>query len=208
MQRVDTAVILCGGASTRAGRDKELLPCGGTILPMAIARKLETAFREIIIATNRPGLYEGSGFTVVEDIVKGLGPLGGILGALRASTGDYAYVTAGDMPYPNLDYISWMKKLLESGEFEGIATREGEGHAEPFNSIFSPGCAASIEESLARGERSVSRFIRGRERFLLVEEKTARAFSPDWSMFWNINTRAEVEAYSHSMVAGGLDEMS
>jgi molybdopterin-guanine dinucleotide biosynthesis protein A len=38
--RVKTAVILCGGESSRAGVDKQLLPCEGTTLPKAIARKL------------------------------------------------------------------------------------------------------------------------------------------------------------------------
>ena len=197
MPSIETAVVLCGGESTRAGRDKQLLPCGDTTLPIAIARKLAERFGCIVIATNRPELYVGTGFLVVEDAVKAAGPLGGILGALRRAPGDYAYVTAGDMPYQNLAYIDWMMRELEAVEVDAAAARDGGGYVEPFNSFFSLRCAASIEGYLARGERSVGRFLESRKRLFLVPEVTARSFSPDWSMFWNINTREDVEEYLH-----------
>lgn len=140
-------------------------------MPKAIARKVERLFREIIIVTTKPDLYADTGFIAVEDIVKGAGPLGGILTALRHSTGDYSHVVAADMPYPNLAHIAWMMQLLERGDVDAVATREGCGHIEPFNSCFSLRCAPLIEESLAR------------------------RFSPDWSMPLNFNTRADVERY-------------
>ncbi len=195
MKRVGTAVILCGGKSSRAGVDKQLLPCEGTTLPKAIARKLQTLFPEIIIVTNTPRAYDGSGFVVVEDIVKDAGPLAGIFTGLSHASSGYAYVTAGDMPYPNLRYIEWMTGLVHTGRVTAVAAREGRGHLEPFNSIFAARCAPFMEASLARGERSVSRFLRGCDRVLLVPEETARRFSPDGSMFASVNTRADVERF-------------
>ena len=170
MPSVDTAVILCGGESRRAGVDKQLLPHQGTTLPKAIARKLGTLFQEIIIVTARTDLYADTSFMVVEDIVKGAGPLGGIFTALRHSTSEYSY---GD----------------------AVATREGCDHIEPFTSFFSRRCAPSIEESLARGDRSVDSFLRKCDRARFVQEEDARLFSPDSSMFLNINTRADVARY-------------
>jgi molybdenum cofactor guanylyltransferase len=195
MPTVDTAVILCGGESRRAGFDKQLLPHEGTTLPKAIARKLERLFQKIIIVTRAPDLYADTGFMAVEDIVKGAGPLGGIFTALRHSTSDYLYVIAGDMPYPNLEYIEWMMQLLESGDADAVATLEGCDHIEPFNSFFSLRCAPLIEESLARGDRGVGSFLKRCDRAFFVQEEDARRFSPDWSMFLNINTRADVKRY-------------
>jgi molybdenum cofactor guanylyltransferase len=195
MPRVETAVILCGGESRRAGIDKQLLPCEGTTLPVALARKLKTLFREIVIVTNRPAVYAGSGLVVVEDIVKGAGPLGGIFTGLSVASSAYAYVTACDMPNPNLRYIEWMMSLLEDGAPAAVATRDGSEHIEPFNAIFAARCAPLMEASLAVGERSVSRFLRGCGQALLVAEATARLFSPDWSMFASINTRADVQRF-------------
>jgi molybdenum cofactor guanylyltransferase len=195
MRRSGTAVILCGGKSSRAGCDKQLLPCDGTTLPKAIARKLQALFPEIILVTGTPEVYAGSGFVVVEDIEKDAGPLAGIFTGLTYTSSEYAYVIAGDMPYPNLRYIEWMTGLLGTGRVTAVAAREGHGHLEPFNSIFAARCAPLMEASLARGERSVGRFLRGREGVKFVSEETARRFSPDWSMFASINTQVDVERY-------------
>jgi len=170
MPSVDTAVILCGGESRRAGFDKQLLPHQGTTLPKATARKPGTLFQEIIIVTRRPDIYADTSFMAVEDIVKGAGPLGGIFAALRHSTSEYSYVDA-------------------------VATREGCDHIKPFNSFFSRRCAPSIEGSLVQGDRSVGSFLRKCDRARFVQEEDARLFSPDWSMFLNINTRADVARY-------------
>ena len=200
MPTADTAVILCGGESRRAGLDKQLLPCEGTTLPRAIARRLEALFREIIIVTHTPHIYADASFTVVEDIVKGAGPLGGIFTGLRHCTSHYSYVIAGDMPETNLAYIEWMRRTmlresLESGDVDAVAARQGVDHLEPFNSFFSVRCAPVIEASLARGEGSIGRFLKRCDHALLVQEEVARFFSPDWSMFRSVNTRADVDEF-------------
>jgi len=195
VRRAGTAVILCGGKSSRAGCDKQLLPCEGTTLPKAIARKLQALFPEIIIVTGTPEVYAGSGFVVVEDIVKDAGPLAGIFTGLSYASNEYAYVAAGDMPYPDLRYIEWMTGLVHTGRVTAVVAKAGHGHLEPFNSIFATRCATLMEASLARGERSVSAFLRGCDRVRFVPEETARRFSPDGSMFASVNTRADVERF-------------
>ncbi len=177
MRRAGTAVILCGGKSSRAGFDKQLLPCEGTTLPKAIARKLQTLFPEIVIVTNTPGLYAGSGFVVVEDIVKDAGPLAGIFTGLSYASSEYAYVIAGDMPHPNLRYIEWMTGLVHTGRVAAVAAREGREHIEPFNSIFAVRCATLMGASLALGERSVSRFLQSCDSARLFFEYSFQFFS-------------------------------
>jgi molybdopterin-guanine dinucleotide biosynthesis protein A len=190
--RAGTAIILCGGRGSRAGVDKQLLPHEGTTLPLAIAARLRTLFPEIIIATNLPERYAGSGCVVVRDVVNDAGPLAGILTGLLHASGEYAYVTAGDMPWPNLAYIRWMTGLLETDSPAAVTARQGPDHLEPFNSVFAVRCAGSMRAALDRGERGVCRFLRGCGDAVFVPEELARAFSPDGSMFANINTRADV----------------
>jgi molybdenum cofactor guanylyltransferase len=195
MPRMDTAVILCGGRSSRAGIDKQLLPCEGTTLPRAVAGKLRALFPNVIIATNLPERYTGSGCMVVRDVMDGAGPLAGILTGLLHASGEYVYVTAGDMPWPNLDFIRWMAGLLETDSPAAVATRHGAHHLEPFNSVFALRCIDPIRAALERGEHSVCRFLRGCGGAVFVPEEFARGFSPDWSMFASINTRADVERF-------------
>jgi len=195
MHSAGTAVILCGGESRRAGFDKQLIPCGETTLPIAIARSLQRLFAEIIIVTRTPHLYAAAGCRAVEDMVEGAGPLGGIFTGLRHATSDCAYVIAGDMPWRNLAYIEWMSSLLEGADADAVATRAGGVHLEPFNSFFAVKCVPLIAAALGRGERSVSGFLRGCGHAILVAEDDARRFSPDWSMFRSLNTLAEIEQY-------------
>jgi len=195
MQRVRTAVILCGGRSSRAGVDKQLLPCEGTTLPLAIATKLRSVFPEIIIATNAVERYAGSGCVVVRDAVDDAGPLAGNLTGLLHASGEYAYVTAGDMPWPNLAYIRWMTGLLETDSPAAVATRQGTDRLEPFNSIFAVRCAGSMRAAIDRGERGVCRFLRSSGQAVFIPEEFARRFSPDGSMFASINTRADVQRF-------------
>jgi molybdopterin-guanine dinucleotide biosynthesis protein A len=195
MPRVRTAVILCGGRSSRAGVDKQLLPCEGTTLPLAIAAKLRALFPDIIIATNVPERYAGSGCRVVRDVIGGAGPLAGILTGLLHATGEYAYVTAGDMPWPNLEYVRWMTGLLEADSPAAVATAHGPRHLEPLNSIFAVRCRGAMRASLDRGARGVCRFLRGCGQAVFIPEGFARTFSPDWSMFASINTRSDVERF-------------
>jgi molybdenum cofactor guanylyltransferase len=212
MPRVNTALILCGGRSSRAGIDKQLLPCEGTTLPLAVAGKLRALLPNVIIATNAPERYAGSGCMVVRDVVDDAGPLAGILTGLLHASGEYVYVTAGDMPWPNLEYIRWMAELLERDSPAAVVTRHGAHHLEPFNSIFAVRCAGPMRAALDRGEHSVCRFLRGCGRAVFVPEESARRFSPDWSMFASINTRADVKRFlrrprhlaSRTLVSGTL----
>jgi molybdopterin-guanine dinucleotide biosynthesis protein A len=86
-------------------------------------------------------------------------------------------------------------QFLEGGDVDAVATRVGSDHLEPFNSFFSVRCSSLIEKPLARGNRGVGSFLRKCDRALFVQEEDARRFSPDWSMFLNINTRADVARY-------------
>lgn len=191
-----TAAVLCGGESRRAGLDKQTLPGADGILPLTIARALRGSFPRVLLVTNRPRLYDGSGFELVEDILRGAGPLGGIHAALRACSGDYLFVIAGDMPRPDLGYIGFMMESLGGGQrIDAVATRIGRGMVEPLCAIYSTRCATPIEDFLARGGRSVGAFLRGLARVAWIEEDEARRFSPDLGMFENINTRDEVDAY-------------
>jgi molybdenum cofactor guanylyltransferase len=199
--RCDAAAVLCGGRSRRAGLDKQTLPAGSCTLPVSIARLLRSRFAQVLIVTNRPVLYEDSGFEAVEDSIAGSGPLGGIHAALMASASDYAFVIAGDMIGPNLDYIDRMRAALD-GRADAVVTRLGGGMMEPLHSFFSIRCAKPIEDFLAEGGRSVGAFLRGRGNVRYVDEAVARSFSPDLGMFANINTRAEVETYMRRFAGG------
>lgn len=89
-------LVLAGGASSRMGRDKALLPWnGGTLLDQAIAILADFGADPILVSGNRPGLES------IPDQRPGQGPLGGLAAALSARpalAGRWLMVIPVDMP--------------------------------------------------------------------------------------------------------------
>ena len=110
----DTAVILAGGKSTRMGFDKQQLKIGNKIIAEYIADKLSNDFSQIIVVSNKPHLYENTGLFVVEDEIKGYGPLAGLYTGLTYSKSKFIYLIACDMPNISLEFIRYMKGLVKN----------------------------------------------------------------------------------------------
>ena len=72
---------------------------------------------------------------------------------------------------------------------------------EPFNAFYNKKMTEPIEFFLKSGGKAVHRLLRD-HKVDYVPEETARQFSPDWSMFFNINTREDLGRY---IKAGELD---
>jgi len=77
-------VVLAGGKSQRFGQDKSQVKLNGKILIDYILSEIIDEFRETLIVTNQSISFMSSKkITVIEDYKKGLGPLGGILSAMK-----------------------------------------------------------------------------------------------------------------------------
>ena len=77
-------VVLAGGKSQRFGQDKSQVKLNGKILIDYILSEIIDEFKETLIVTNQSISFMGSKkITVIEDLKKGLGPLGGVLSAMK-----------------------------------------------------------------------------------------------------------------------------
>lgn len=188
MKHSDTAIILAGGKSTRMGSDKQFLTIGGLSLVDHLAEKLIPLFQQLIVVSNCPEGYSDKPYAVVSDAIEGLGPLAGIHAGLQVTRSRYNYVLACDMPNVNLDYISYMRGLLPTPpeEIDALITSWG-AHIEPFNAFYSRSLLPDIAELPSDGNKSLAAFLRGKKT-ILIDEAKARLYSPDWSMFANLNT--------------------
>ena len=61
------------------GRDKALLEAGGASLIRHVADAAGTVAERVAVIAGEPDLYRFLGLPVIEDAVRGIGPLGGIL---------------------------------------------------------------------------------------------------------------------------------
>ncbi len=191
-----SAVILAGGKSSRMGFDKQFLQAKNSYLLCHHQHQLAEVFNQIIVVSNVPELYANTSFELVRDEIPGKGPLGGIHIGLKTARSQQVYLLACDMPNIHLGYIRFMQQRLREAPAQACITRFGDW-IEPFNAFYSRSLVPEIKHYLGRGHHSLFHFLKELDT-LYIEEQEARRFSPDWSMFLNLNTRENFEAWHSS----------
>ncbi|MDY0257333.1 molybdenum cofactor guanylyltransferase [Gudongella oleilytica] len=194
MKSFGSAIILAGGKSTRMGFDKQLLRLRERSLIEGLIRRLGGSFHETIVVTNRPELYIGLADKITGDIIPDMGPLSGIHAGLSAASSEYSFVIACDMPQLNTKYIDYMMELLNKNESMACITKFGDW-IEPFNAFYSKALIDHIESFLMGGGKAVHRLLMNHN-VEYIPEEVARGFSPDWGMFFNLNTREDLLKYT------------
>ena len=113
------AVVLAGGKSRRFGRDKSQVKLGDKILIDYILSEILDFYNDILIVANEPIKFLGSNkITLIKDIRKGLGPLGGVFSAMkwvRDNKKDYEWVSTFpvDTPFFKKDHLSKFYKEID-----------------------------------------------------------------------------------------------
>ncbi|HSL91598.1 MAG TPA: formate dehydrogenase accessory sulfurtransferase FdhD [Candidatus Limnocylindrales bacterium] len=179
-----TCILLASGASSRMGSNKALLPYQGGRFIEVIHRQMATLFREVLIVTNTPELFDFLPSRKVPDLIPGMGPLSGIHSGLRHSETPHVFAVACDMPYLNPDLIRHLASLAEG--FDVVIPETGKG-LEPLHAIYGKNSLLPMEEALHAGKgRIVSFFDKVRIRKVTQEEVSR--FDPAFQSFRNINT--------------------
>ncbi|KAF0218648.1 MAG: FdhD [Geobacteraceae bacterium] len=182
-----TGVILAGGASSRMGSNKALLPYRGGRFIEAIHRQLAELFPEVIVVTNTPEQYGFLPCRKVSDLYPGMGALAGIHAGLVHSATEAVFVVACDMPYLRSDLIRYI--VGRPGGHAVVMPSSGRG-GEPLHALYTRACRAPVEEALRAGEKRIVSFFPKVPVAVLAEADVAR-FDPSFSSFSNINTPAD-----------------
>src|SRR5665648_270589 len=93
--KLNTAVVLAGGKSSRLSFDKQAFNIKGNLMSVFIADCLSVEFERVIIVSNKPKLYrKNCPYEVISDTWIGLGPKAGILTGLEHAADEFVYFTA------------------------------------------------------------------------------------------------------------------
>lgn len=144
--------LLAGGASSRMGTDKALLPFRGRTLAQHIAGEM-VSVAESVTLVGDPDRYTGLGLRVIPDAVEACGPVGGIYTALRDTTADWNLVVACDMPGLKARFLA---ELFAAAERDGglcLAPTSPSGRVEPLCAVYHRDALARVQEALDRGLR-------------------------------------------------------
>ena len=184
-----SGVILAGGINSRFdGKTKANLIIEGRTIISGITEILSLIFSEIIIVTNTPDEFsEYTGYKIVSDWFKNVGPLGGIHAALKASSGDAVFVVAGDMPLLNKQLIVSQTEEYVRNTCDALIPTINH-NIEPLHAIYSIAILNKLEEYLAGNSNFAVRefFNKIETRYLELKDSEATK-----NAFTNINTPSD-----------------
>jgi molybdopterin-guanine dinucleotide biosynthesis protein A len=179
MEAPAAGFVLTGGASTRMGRDKALLPMGGRTLVEQVAEAVREAAGSATLV-GAPDRYWALGLPAVADTLEPCGPLGGILTALRYTNSDWNLVVACDLPGAGAELLKELLGAARAADADALVPVGASGLPEPLCAVYHRRAAAAIEAALRRGVRKVTEALEG----LRVESYAVG----DAGAFHNLNT--------------------
>lgn len=192
-----TGIILAGGKSVRMGEDKSLIPFHGKPLIEIVINRLSPLFKNLLIISNQPELYEKYRLRIHSDILKGRGPLGGIYTGLIASADIYNLVVACDMPFISQGLVKYM--LKKSDGYDAVIA-EYDGRPQPLCAVYSKDCIKPAEKALAENNLKLTDFINTLKARRIKEEEVESLDNRGLS-FANINTRKDYQWMSEKQFA-------
>ncbi|MBI3669789.1 MAG: molybdenum cofactor guanylyltransferase [Acidobacteria bacterium] len=187
-------MVLAGGQSSRMGSDKALLDIGGVPLLVRTARLVEPLVAAVTVVGS-PERYAALGLRVIPDHWTGIGPLGGLGTALRASTTPWSLVVGCDLPYLTATWLDWFMARALASQADALLPQTIHG-LEPLCAMYGATCAPVVAAAIEAGVHKVTDGLRGLAVQMVREEEWKGIESAD-VLFKNMNTPedyAEVRA--------------
>ena len=197
------ALIVCGGKSTRMGRDKATLPFGDKVMLQRVVNTVGD-----VVPLNRIAVAAAVGqelpelpkeVRVVRDRREASGPLEGLaagLGVLSDAV-DAAYVSGCDAPLLKPKWIREMFRRL--GDFEICVPRDGRYH-HPLAAVYRTSIVPVIESLLA-ADRLRPAFLFDECRTVEAPVEEMRTVDPELDSLRNMNNP---EDYQEALRSAGL----
>ena len=187
------AVVLAGGKSKRFGRDKSQVKLGNKILIDYILTEIVDFYKDILIVTNEPIKFlDSNKISIVNDIKKGLGPLGGIFSAMkwvRDNKKDYKWISTFPIDTPFFKKKHLIKFYKEINlEKSNLFFMKSKNKRHNIFGLWSLELYEKLESALDRGDRKVELWANE------IGVKTIDfEHENNKDPFFNINTEEELE---------------
>lgn len=179
-------VILAGGAGSRIGGDKALMPFrSGTLIDAVIARvQSQVDALALGIPTASADAYQarfGARYPLLRDTL-GAGPLAGIVAGLEWAQGDWLASFPCDTPFLPKDLVA---QLMRDAVDTPVAARSG-GRLHGVCAVWPVRCLAQLREGVETGQ------LRSLKSALDRLGGRAVDIASDDDAFFNVNTQADL----------------
>jgi len=185
------AIILCGGQSSRMGRDKATLPFGPELMLQRVIRLVGEVveLKNIVVVAAPEQLLPPlpADIAIARDHKSGRGPLEGLAAGLevleRTSSINAIYATSCDVPLLIPGFVQRMFELVKGYE---IAVPCDGQNFHPLAAVYCPSILVGVRR-LLDADRLRPRFLfdEARTRFVSVDE--LKGVDPDLRSLINLN---------------------
>ena len=203
-----TAIILAGGGSTRIGGDKGLRTLWGEPLVRHVVRRVRGAVDEVILVLGSEEqrrdysqIAVGGARLVVDEYGEG-SPLVGAITGLRSASGEYALITACDMPFISPRALD---VLFDEGEgFDGAVFQWPNGWIEPLLAVYRVGPSLEVASRLYEaGDLRIRKILQNLPDAKMIPIERLRAFDPDLLTLFDADTEQALSE-AEKMLKNGL----
>ena len=185
-------VVLAGGKSQRFGEDKSQVKLQGKILIDYILSEIIDQFEEILIVTNNEIKFKFSKkISITNDLIEGVGPLGGILTAMKwikKNNKNYKWISTfpSDTPFFTKNELQIFYKKIDIQKSKLFFIKNKKMRHNIFG-LWSMDLMEKLDNDLKKGERKVEVWAdtAGVEIINIEYEKK--------DPFFNINTKEDLE---------------
>ena len=185
-------VVLAGGKAQRFGEDKTQVKLDGKILINYILSEIIDQFNEILIVTNKEiNFIKSNKISTTEDFEKGLGPLGGILTAMKwikDNKKDYKWISTfpSDTPFFTKNELKIFYDNIDIKKNK-LFFMKNENTRHNIFGLWSIELADQLELDLQKGERKVEVWADS------IGVKMINIQNKKKDPFFNINTKEDLE---------------
>ncbi|MDD5449814.1 MAG: molybdenum cofactor guanylyltransferase [Candidatus Omnitrophica bacterium] len=186
------AAILAGGKNSRmSGFNKAFIEINGIQVIARSIKILQGIFEEIVIVTNSPEEFKlfVKEAVIITDIIRNVGPLGGMHAALSATSKEGVFFAACDMPFLHNDLILRQLKDFAKTNCECLVPRIA-GFVEPLHAIYKKSLKDKINDYV---KETADYSIRGFLKKIDVCYWDLENSRLNRKMFRNLNTKEDLE---------------
>ena len=185
-------VVLAGGKSQRFGQDKSQVKLQDKLLINYILEEIVDEFKEVLIITNEHIKFmQSHNISVIKDFKSGLGPLGGILTAMKwikENDKHYKWISTfpSDTPFFTKKELKYFYKKIEINESKLFFIKSKDTRHNIFG-LWSVSLLEKLEDDIMKGERKVEIWANS------IGVKTVNIDYKKPDPFFNINTKEDLE---------------
>ena len=153
--------VLAGGKSQRFGEDKSQVKLAGKLLIDHMLTEIIDEFKELlIVSNNKISFHNSEKISIIEDFEKGLGPLGGVLSAMKwikENQKDFEWIATFpvDTPFFKRQILKDFIQNINFNESDLFFIKSNNTRHNIFG-LWSINLLDKLEKDLSNGERKVA----------------------------------------------------